>query len=273
MQIELGAPVLTSDGQDAGRIDKLILDARRLVASAVVLRQGGLLHKDIQAPLSELAVSPTGDLLLTYTADIVRDMPTYSPPGSGGFGSDAGVSADTAAMLAQYELEHAVIGAGSAVKAHDGKKVGAVHRLAFELPGGRPTRLIIRRGLLVAEEVELPVALLAGAGQGELALSIPADEVEALVKLRPGLDVYASDEVCLGSVVTRYGEHVQVSGVDGRHPPFVPLAAVRQVAADRVVLAVDSGQAALWRSLPEAAAAAELRPLHPEPPADGAVGS
>ena len=123
-------------------------------------------------------------------------------------------------MLAQHELEHAVIGAGSAVKAHDGKKVGAVHRLAFELPGGRLTRLIIRRGLLVTEEVELPVALLAGAGQGELALSIPADAVATLVKLRPGLDVYASDEVCLGSVVTRYGEHVQVSGVDGRHPLY-----------------------------------------------------
>ena len=43
MQFELGAPVLTSDGQDAGRIDKLILDAKRLVASAIVMRQGGLL--------------------------------------------------------------------------------------------------------------------------------------------------------------------------------------------------------------------------------------
>ena len=266
MHIELGAPVATSDGHDAGRIDKLILDARRLTVSAVVMRQGGLLHKDIQAPLSELAVSPAGDLHLTYTADIVRDMPNYSPPGSGGFGSGAGVSADTAAMLAQHELEHAVIGAGSAVKAHDGKKVGAVHRLAFELPGGRLTRLIVRRGLLVTEEVELPVMLLAGAGQGELALSIPSDEVETMVKLRPGLDVYASDEVCLGSVVTRYGEHVQVSGVDGRHPLYVPLAAVRQVADGRVVLGVDSGRAAQWRALPAAAAAAELRPLHPEPP-------
>ena len=55
--------------------------------SAVVLRQGGRLHKDIQAPLSELAASPAGDLHLTYTSDIVRDMPNYSPPGSGGFGA------------------------------------------------------------------------------------------------------------------------------------------------------------------------------------------
>ena len=74
MQFELGAPVLTSDGQDAGRIDKLILDAKRLVASAIVMRQGGLLHKDIQAPLSEFTVGPAGDLRLTYTADIVRDI-------------------------------------------------------------------------------------------------------------------------------------------------------------------------------------------------------
>jgi hypothetical protein len=272
MQFELGAPVLTSDGQDAGRIDKLILDAKRLVASAIVTRQGGLLHKDIQAPLSEFAVGPAGDLRLTYTADIVRDMPNYSPPGSG-FGSDAAMRPDTAAMLAQYELEHAVIGSGSAVKGRDAKKVGSVHRLAFELPGGGLTRLTIRRGLLVTEEVEMPVALLAGAGQGELALNITSDEVETMAKLHPGLDVYASDEVCLGSVVTRFGEHVQVSGVDGRHPLYVPLAAVRQVAGDRVVLGVDSGRAAQWSALPEAAAAAELRPLHPEPPADGAVGS
>jgi hypothetical protein len=272
MQFELGAPVLTSDGQDAGRIDKLILDAKRLVTSAVVMRQGGLLHKDIQAPLSELTVGPAGDLRLTYSADIVRDMPNYNPPGHG-FASDAAMRPDTAVMLAQYELDHAVIGAGSAVKGHDAKKVGSVHRLAFELPGGGLTRLTIRRGLLVTEEIETPVALLAGAGQGELALSITSDEVETMVKLRPGLDVYTSDEVCLGSVVTRYGEHVQVSGVDGRHPLYVPLAAVRQVAGDRVMLGVDSGRAAQWSTLPEAAAAAELRPLHPEPPADGAVGA
>jgi hypothetical protein len=268
MQFELGAPALTSDGQDAGRIDKLVLDARRLTVSALVLRRGGLLHKDIQAPLTEFAVGPAGDLCLTYSADIVRDMPNYNPTG----GSGAGLRADAAAMLAQFELEHAVIGAGSAVKARDGAKVGAVHRLAFELPGGRLTRLIARRGLLVTEEIETPIALLAGAGQGELALSITSAEVETRVKLRPGLDVYASDDVCLGSVVTRYGEHVEVSGVDGRHPLYVPLAAVRQVAGDRVVLGVDSSRAAQWGALPEAEAAAETRPLHPEPPADGVAG-
>jgi uncharacterized protein YrrD len=258
MRVELGANVRSSDGREIGHVHKAIVDTRRRSVSGLVLRQGGLLHKDIQVALTEVRTDPAEGLILTYSSDIIRDMPAYKPPGAGG--AAAVERADVAVMLAQYEMEHAVIGSGSPVKGRDGRKVGAVHRLAFELPSGRLTSLTIRRGLLVAEEVEIPVDLVASAAAEELDLAVTADEIEALVKLRPGLDVYASDDVCLGSIVARGADHLEVSGVDGRHPLFVPLGAVARVEADRVALATDSTSAASWLTPPMAGAPAESEP-------------
>jgi sporulation protein YlmC with PRC-barrel domain len=258
MRVDLGDNIRSSDGRDIGQVHKVILDTRRCSVSGLVLRQGGLLHKDFQVALTEVRDDPAEGLILTYSSDIIRDMPAYKPPGAGG----AVERADVAVMLAQYELEHAVIGAGSPVKGRDGRKVGAVHRLAFELPSGRLTRLTIHRGLLVVEEIEVPIDFVAAAAADELDLTVTADEIDALAKLRPGLDVYTSDDVCLGSIVARSADHLEVSGVDGRHPLFVPLGSVARVEADRALLTTDSGHAAFWGVAPTAGA-----PTESEPPA------
>lgn len=250
MQVELGARVQSRDGQDVGRIDKLIIDIERGAASAIILRQGGLFHKEGQVPLSDLRADPAGEVRLTYTADVVHDMLDAIASGSGGYRADSAAGGEVTAMLAQYELTHAVIGAGTAVKGRDGKKVGSVHRMVFEVPSGRLTRLALRRGVLGTEEVDLPASLIGGMGQDEVDLTIPAAAVDTWAALRAGLDVYTNDEVCLGSIVECGADYIQVSGLDGRHPLFVPLASVARMEADRVVLGVDSGHAALWHLPP-----------------------
>jgi sporulation protein YlmC with PRC-barrel domain len=249
MQIELGAHVQSRDGQEVGHISKMIVDRERLAVTAIVLRQGGLLAKETQVPLSELQVNQLGEVSMTYTADVVHDMIAASSAG-GGAGADSAASVERTAMIAQYEMTHTAIGSGTGIKDPDGKKVGSVHRLACDVPSGRLTQLVVRRGLLGTETIDLPASLIGAIGESEIDLNVSAATVEARAALRPGLDVFTEDEVSLGSVVACHADHLEVSGFDGRNPLFVPLTSVARVEADRVRLAVDSGRAALWRSLP-----------------------
>jgi uncharacterized protein YrrD len=257
MHVALGAHVRSSDGKDVGQIEKLIIDLKHNAVSGIVLRHGGLMHKDVQIPLSELQIGDVGELRLeTYTAELIREMPAYAPLEDGGPGIES-ERADVAVMLAQYELEHALIHAGSAVKDNAGKKIGAVQQMEFEMPGGRLTRLVARKGLLVTEDLDVPIGLIASFGREEINLSVAADELETWTKIRDGLDVYASDEVNLGSIVQRHADHLEVSGPDGRQLLFVPLDQVVRVEEDRVLLAADSGRARLWSPPRETAPPAE----------------
>jgi len=244
MHIEFGTPVRSRDGQDVGHIEKLIIDTQRTAVSGLVLRHGGLLHKDVHLPLSELRVAPTGTVGVTYSADLIHEMPSYAPP------DPDGERADVAARRAQYALEHTVLQPGSLIMSRDGQKVGTVQQLACATPSGRLTHLVLRRGLLLTEEIELPTALIAGVGQGELVLSIPADEVAGWAKLREGLAVYTSDEVCLGTITQRTGAYLEVGRPDQPQPVYVPLARVSRVSAERAIVTADAGQVVLWRTPP-----------------------
>jgi uncharacterized protein YrrD len=264
MQIELGAHVLSRDGQDVGYIGKMIVDRERAAVTAIVLRQGGLLAKETQVPLSELQVNSLGEVSMTYTADVVHDMIAAASASGGGYGADSAASVERTAMIAQYEMTHATIGSGTAVKDPDGKKVGSVHRLACDVPSGRLTHLVVRRGLLGTETVSLPASLIGAVGEQEVVLNIPAATVDTWAALRPGLDVFTDDEVSLGSIVACHADHMEVSGFDGRNPLFVPLGSVARVETDRVRLGVDSGRAALWRTPPvDEMAASTSDPIPP----------
>jgi uncharacterized protein YrrD len=252
MHIEFGTPVRSSDGQDVGHIEKLIIDTQRTEASGLILRHGGLLHKDVHLPLSEVRAAQTGAVGVAYAADIIHEMPAYTPPDPGGPSMAGSERADVATMLAQYALEHTVLQPGSPIKSHDGHKVGTVHQLACETPSGRLTWLVLRRGLLLTEEIELPPTLIAGVGQGELLLSIPADEVDGWANLREGLEVYTPDPVCLGMIIQRTSAYLEVRRPEQPRPIYVPLARVSRVTEERAIVTVEAGQAALWRTPPDA---------------------
>lgn len=251
MPVELGAHVASSDGHDVGRIDKLIVDAHTSEVTAIVLRQGLLLHRDVQVPLSSLQPDPAGGWRLTATAAQLAELPAYVDPSASAYAYGGGEAhPDVVAMLSQHDLEHAVIKEGSPVKDRVGKTVGSVHRLTFDPASGHLTHLAVRQGVLFTHDVELPAALIAGVGEGEVTLAVPAAEAQRWGALRAGLDVYTTDEVCLGTLSRWTDDYLEVAGAAGRPTLFVPLAKVSQVSEERVLVAVNSAVAALWRTPP-----------------------
>jgi sporulation protein YlmC with PRC-barrel domain len=205
-RVELGAHVLTKDGRDVGTVDKLIFDPERGEVRAVAIRRGLILHRDVEVAVDDLRAGPDGRLRLPCTADQVADLPPFdasgytSPPvdyvdpaglpsagiawpiGYGGAisapapepGLDAELRAEIGAALYAHDLENEVVGEGAAIRSRDGEKVGELHRIVFEAETGRVSSLVVRRGFLFGEDVELPATAIASVGDGVVYLNLDA---------------------------------------------------------------------------------------------------
>ena len=98
MHVELGAHVLTSDGQDVGKIEKLVVDPESGAVRLVVLRKGLVLARDVEVRVEELQADPDGRVRLSYTAEQVDRLPEfveseYTAP-TAGYRSPHGYPAD-----------------------------------------------------------------------------------------------------------------------------------------------------------------------------------
>jgi uncharacterized protein YrrD len=205
-RVDLGARVRTSDGQDVGVVDKLIFDPATERVRAIAVRRGFILHHDVEVPVDDLRAGPGGELRLIRGADQVGDLAPFdessytSPPldfvapvgipsvgvawpvGFGGgpsqapveSGVDAAIREEIASSLYARDFENEVVGEGSAVRSRDGEKVGEVHRLAFEAETGLLRSLVVRRGFLFTEDVELPATAIASVGDEVVYLNVDA---------------------------------------------------------------------------------------------------
>jgi uncharacterized protein YrrD len=218
MDIELGAKVLTADGDEIGTIDKLILNPDGGDLHAIVVHKGLLFGRDIEIPIDTIVQRETGSIRIRYTHDQLDQLETfheasyttpppersaeylsgYGYPASGllwpsrwsgpvsgePYGRDAvgPVEDEVAAMHRAQDMSNAVIEEGSDVRSRDGEKVGEVHRMVFDPTTGRPTALVIRKGFLFTEDVELPVGLISSVDDDRVYLDARGDELERYLK-------------------------------------------------------------------------------------------
>lgn len=214
MDIALGTHVQTSDHQDLGTVDRLILDPSSGKVRAAVVRKGFLLPNDVEIPLDTLASGPADEARVPYTADQLHHLPRFQPrnytapppeyippagyPASGfywpigGFGLmaprgtvappltadgnvlDRETSEEVQAALRRQDLENAVVDEGSTVMSRDEKKVGEVHQLAFDPATGLLTHIVVRKGFLFTKDMKLPAALIASVDDGVIYLAVDA---------------------------------------------------------------------------------------------------
>jgi sporulation protein YlmC with PRC-barrel domain len=87
MQVRLGDEVITRDGKNVGKIDKLILDPKDHTIRAAVVRKGVFFTDDVEIRLDLLEVERDGEVRLLCTEDEYERLPkfyessyTTSPP-------------------------------------------------------------------------------------------------------------------------------------------------------------------------------------------------
>ena len=214
MKIELGAKVVTMDGDEIGTIDKLILDPDGGDVHSIVVHKGLLFGKAFEIPIDEIVGQRGGVVRVRYTRADLDALPSFhegsyttpppersaeyasgygypaasllwpsrwSGPVSGEpYGHDAigAVGDEVAAIHREQDLGNSVIEEGSTVRSRDGEKLGEVHKLVFDAETGRPSMLVIRKGFLFTEDIELPVGLISSVGDDVVYLDARHDELE-----------------------------------------------------------------------------------------------
>jgi len=213
MHVELGAKVQTADGKQIGTIDKLIVEPDGRDIHTVVVKKGFLFPDDIEVDLNGIVGTEDGVVQLRYTEKQLEDLPRFfegsytapAPERSARYADQFGytesallepvggaASADTAAygaevvgsvgaeireMQLEQDISNAVIEEGSDVRSRDDESVGSVHRVIFDPATGRPSALVIRRGLLFTEDVELPADLIQSIGDQVVYLNVDQGSV------------------------------------------------------------------------------------------------
>jgi sporulation protein YlmC with PRC-barrel domain len=215
MKIEIGSTVNSSDGQNIGSVDRLIIDPATSEVRAAVIRKGMFLPRDIEVPLSSLTASSGGELGVDMSADEVKNLPEFAedmyilPPPQyqlpDGFtagslywpagtmmgppqnipattmvadGSmDSAIQDAARADQSTQEFDDAVIGKGSTVSGRDGETIGKVAELAFDPKTGALSGLVVRSGLLVHNDRHIASSLIDTVEEGLITLKVDADQL------------------------------------------------------------------------------------------------
>lgn len=78
MDIRLGKPVLSSDGKEVGKVDRIVLDANSKEVRQIIVHQGVLLTKDriVDRPMIE-QIDSDGTLHLNVDSGMVDELPPF----------------------------------------------------------------------------------------------------------------------------------------------------------------------------------------------------
>lgn len=213
MDIKLDAPVVSRDGADLGKIDKVIFDPQSGDTKEIVVRKGAILPRDVAVPLAHIRVAAPTRVELDLQREEVDRLPEFVeadyawPPSqwvapygwpSGGVMWPAAymggttdypypnpvveVPEEVLEAQRQRDEENAVVGHGAEVTALGGEKVGKVHNVVVDPDTHRATRVVVRRGVLFTEDVELPGDWVESYDDEHVMLNVDKVTVEQLAK-------------------------------------------------------------------------------------------
>lgn len=211
MDIQLQAPVLSREGVDLGKIDRVIFDPQTGETKSVVVHKGLILARDVSIPTTCIRVAAPTRVELTLSKEEVDRLPDFVeadytwppeswtapygwPPGAVMWGTSYGIGYPYAApnpqpvpdevaeLVRQEDRQNAVVGEGAEVLAKDGEKVGSVQNVLVDTTTRRPARVVLRRGFLFTEDVELPGEWVASFDDERVTLNVDKTTVEALAK-------------------------------------------------------------------------------------------
>ena len=205
MRVDLGAKVMTSDGEDVGRVKHLVLDPSTTELRTAVVEHGVLNKESRMVPIASIASATEEELRLDLTKDEYEQLPeffhtdyTAPPPGytlpvaypgggllwplgypSSAIGEPAPVGSEAYELteqLREQNLDNAVIDKDSDVMSRDGEKIGEVEQFEIDSVTGKPSRLIVRKGFLLTESLDVPLSAIASVDDGAVVLNLSKDE-------------------------------------------------------------------------------------------------
>lgn len=209
MQFKLGAKVYTSDNQQVGVVDHIVMEPDKKEITHLVIRKGFLFTKDKVVPVSAVQSANADRVILQQIAsnlDEFRDFEEkhYVPAGSEVWpeGGGSGGSKDSTQSLVGYpgiggapfaaEPHHVTkvrnipedtvaLKEGAKVVTSDDHHVGNVERVVTSPESeGQATHLVISQGLLTKTRRLIPVEWIAHILEGEVYLEVDQPFLDSL---------------------------------------------------------------------------------------------
>lgn len=215
MEFKNGTSVYSSDGQEVGRIDRVVLDPSTNEVTHLVVRQGLLFTEDKVIPLDLVQQAAEDRVTLrerayalelpefeetyyvdahgTYTEDVPGGYPTdyaaplygYPPVGTSwwAYPGYIGAPVNTATPVATERNipDHTVaLKEGARVISRDDHHVGNVERVFVDAATNRATHLLISQGLIFKNRKLVPTSWVRQTSEDEVILTTSASSLERL---------------------------------------------------------------------------------------------
>ena len=158
MQINLDAKVRTSDGHDAGKLRRVLVDPATLRITGFVVSTGGLLGREVIVGEHDFVEGREGELMLRLSKAELAQQPTFdeagfTAPPAGlaatmgyGFASNAYLVPVVAGDEPVTESSRPTIKKGDVVKDRDGDVVGVVEEVRFDEKTAQLSGFVVKAG-------------------------------------------------------------------------------------------------------------------------------
>lgn len=181
MNLDLGSTVVSSDGQDVGRVDRIFFDTDRMTVRQFVVHKGLLLTEDrIVARRDVDYIEPDHTVHLKLTANEVHQLqPFVQTEHFPVFAGDYHHAEQPIIFTRQGSapVDAVVLTHRSEVYDVDGKHIGHIDEINYDA-NGRATSFVVDAGFLFVHDVEVPVSAVKSITHDRIELSISAEKAE-----------------------------------------------------------------------------------------------
>lgn len=181
MQLDLGSHVRTSDGKDAGKVDRIIFETDTMMVREFVVHKGILFGTDRIVDREQIDhIGDEHEVYLKLTAEQAADLPAFIHdqhfPAMTGDYLDPGV-----VVLTSFEgsvpRDAVVLSHRSEVYDSEDKHIGHLDEIVYG-HDGRSTAFIVDSGFIFTHDVTVPIAAVKSITHNRIDLSITADEAD-----------------------------------------------------------------------------------------------
>ena len=216
MEIHLGKKVISSDGKYVGHVDSFVIDYNTRDIQSIISRSGVMLTVDRIIPLEVVdSVDDEHDVHLSISADEVKQQQEFMerefrvadpeemkemPPtwmtvsgqtplyygvgdASLGYNNDSTIFRTSAMDAPDLEVETNLpewegrLNSGTDVVGSDGKKIGTVEDVAYDVDG-KLTGFVVKAGFLFHHDVDVPADWIESISGNRVRLHVTADQAK-----------------------------------------------------------------------------------------------
>ncbi|MDX1416179.1 MAG: PRC-barrel domain-containing protein [Candidatus Promineifilaceae bacterium] len=213
MQVKIGADVITENGEQVGRVDRVVIDPESKEVTHLVVEKGFLFTEDKVVPVSMIAPAAEAKITLKEDAGDLARLPDfeeshyvpakkttmssgvtkiksednlyYAYPPLGTLWSGSAIEAGTQAHHVEETRRNIpedtiALKEGAKVISSDNEHVGDIERVFTSPFDDKVTHILLSQGFILKEEKLVPVSWIRNILESEVHLSIDSEYVQAL---------------------------------------------------------------------------------------------